>query len=215
MPKSPERSKTSQITAARSTHIRPHSRETIEHDRPVSAGHIVDARVRQTHTQSERNCKATANSVITLRHPGVLLTQKTAKCGSSLSHSEVLLRLVGSVSSTTRPRPISKYSKGLLTRFGHRSHFLPRNTPPRMAVHVLTATDIILTILAIWLPILVWRRFTKVQARKPLVNRTVAIVVLGDIGRSPRMMYHAESFAKAGFDTTIVGYKGVGSSCSH
>lgn len=84
-----------------------------------------------------------------------------------------------------------------------------------MAVHVLTATDIILTILAIWLPILIWRRFTKVQARKPLLNRTVAIVVLGDIGRSPRMMYHAEGFAKAGFDTTIIGYEGAVSSCCY
>lgn len=39
--------------------------------------------------------------------------------------------------------------------------------------------------------------------------RTVAILVLGDIGRSPRMMYHAESFAKLGFDTYLVGYRGI------
>ncbi|KAG6857663.1 hypothetical protein H0H87_010232 [Tephrocybe sp. NHM501043] len=37
---------------------------------------------------------------------------------------------------------------------------------------------------------------------------TVAIVVLGDIGRSPRMMYHAQSFAENGFLTYIVGYGG-------
>ncbi|EIN13371.1 hypothetical protein PUNSTDRAFT_78889 [Punctularia strigosozonata HHB-11173 SS5] len=39
-------------------------------------------------------------------------------------------------------------------------------------------------------------------------RRTVAILVLGDIGRSPRMMYHAESFATSGFWTYLIGYKG-------
>lgn len=39
--------------------------------------------------------------------------------------------------------------------------------------------------------------------------RSVAILVLGDVGRSPRMMYHAQSFAENGFMTDIVGYKGA------
>lgn len=39
--------------------------------------------------------------------------------------------------------------------------------------------------------------------------RSVAILVLGDVGRSPRMMYHAQSFAENGFVTDIVGYKGA------
>ncbi len=39
--------------------------------------------------------------------------------------------------------------------------------------------------------------------------RSVAILVLGDIGRSPRMMYHAESFAENGFQTDIIGYGGA------
>ena len=38
--------------------------------------------------------------------------------------------------------------------------------------------------------------------------RSVVIVVLGDIGRSPRMMYHAESFATSRFKTYVVGYGG-------
>jgi len=46
----------------------------------------------------------------------------------------------------------------------------------------------------------------KVQQTPKL--RSVAILVLGDVGRSPRMMYHAESFAKLGFDTYLIGYKG-------
>ncbi|XP_045214985.2 chitobiosyldiphosphodolichol beta-mannosyltransferase-like [Mercenaria mercenaria] len=39
-------------------------------------------------------------------------------------------------------------------------------------------------------------------------KRSVCIVVLGDIGRSPRMQYHAMSFLKCGFDVDIVGYGG-------
>lgn len=39
--------------------------------------------------------------------------------------------------------------------------------------------------------------------------RSVAILVLGDIGRSPRMMYHAESFASIDFQTYIIGYAGA------
>ncbi|KAK3789039.1 hypothetical protein RRG08_063755 [Elysia crispata] len=38
--------------------------------------------------------------------------------------------------------------------------------------------------------------------------RNVCIVVLGDIGRSPRMQYHALSFAKEGFRVYLVGYSG-------
>ncbi|XP_076750253.1 chitobiosyldiphosphodolichol beta-mannosyltransferase [Xylocopa sonorina] len=36
----------------------------------------------------------------------------------------------------------------------------------------------------------------------------VCIVVLGDLGRSPRMQYHAMSFAKEGFTVNFIGYPG-------
>ena len=39
-------------------------------------------------------------------------------------------------------------------------------------------------------------------------RKRVFVVVLGDIGRSPRMQYHAISFAKSGFEVFIVGYGG-------
>ncbi|KAG6837220.1 hypothetical protein H0H93_013088 [Arthromyces matolae] len=51
----------------------------------------------------------------------------------------------------------------------------------------------------------IWHLFSRWN--KPCL-RTVAVVVLGDIGRSPRMMYHAQSFAENGFLTYIVGYGG-------
>lgn len=39
-------------------------------------------------------------------------------------------------------------------------------------------------------------------------SNNVTIVVLGDIGRSPRMQYHTLSFLKEGFSVNIVGYSG-------
>lgn len=39
-------------------------------------------------------------------------------------------------------------------------------------------------------------------------HKSVAIVVLGDIGRSPRMLYHATSFLRHDFQTTIIAYRG-------
>lgn len=47
---------------------------------------------------------------------------------------------------------------------------------------------------------------------KPTPNskpkHTVQILVLGDIGRSPRMQYHALSIAKNGGQVVIIGYRG-------
>ena len=40
-------------------------------------------------------------------------------------------------------------------------------------------------------------------------GRTVHIVVLGDIGRSPRMQYHALSIAKHGGRVYLFGYQGT------
>ncbi|XP_017887486.1 chitobiosyldiphosphodolichol beta-mannosyltransferase [Ceratina calcarata] len=49
--------------------------------------------------------------------------------------------------------------------------------------------------------------------RKLILNvykkrKHITIVVLGDLGRSPRMQYHALSFAKEGFTVDFVGYRG-------
>lgn len=39
-------------------------------------------------------------------------------------------------------------------------------------------------------------------------STNVCVVVLGDIGRSPRMQYHAYSLAREGYNVDIVGYGG-------
>jgi len=41
-----------------------------------------------------------------------------------------------------------------------------------------------------------------------MLNKRVCVVVLGDVGRSPRMQYHSLSFAKEGYDVDIIGYGG-------
>lgn len=38
--------------------------------------------------------------------------------------------------------------------------------------------------------------------------RRVMVVVLGDIGRSPRMQYHALSLIRHGFHVDMIGYRG-------
>jgi len=62
----------------------------------------------------------------------------------------------------------------------------------------------LLGLLTLWLAYQTFRKPVE-----PPSYRSVAIVVLGDIGRSPRMMYHAESFASHDFNTYIIAYKGT------
>ncbi|WVQ70654.1 hypothetical protein IAR50_000176 [Cryptococcus sp. DSM 104548] len=44
-------------------------------------------------------------------------------------------------------------------------------------------------------------------ATRPSRKHSATVLVLGDIGRSPRMMYHADSFAKNQWPTHVVGYE--------
>lgn len=46
-----------------------------------------------------------------------------------------------------------------------------------------------------------WKRWRRGNAA-----RHVVVVVLGDVGRSPRMQYHALSLAKHGFSVTLLGF---------
>ena len=50
------------------------------------------------------------------------------------------------------------------------------------------------------------------RSMKTSVNDSgnVTLVVLGDIGRSPRMQYHALSFSRNGYTVDFVGYDGKG-----
>ena len=55
---------------------------------------------------------------------------------------------------------------------------------------------------------LTWITWNALRPHRNRSSRSVAILVLGDIGRSPRMMYHAQSFAETGFLTHLIGYGG-------
>ncbi|TFK76660.1 mannosyltransferase [Pluteus cervinus] len=55
---------------------------------------------------------------------------------------------------------------------------------------------------------IIWKIWVFFTPRDSHSVRSVAVLVLGDIGRSPRMMYHAESFAENAFITEVIGYGG-------
>lgn len=48
----------------------------------------------------------------------------------------------------------------------------------------------------------------RTRRRNTGTNRRVCVLVLGDIGRSPRMRYHSLSLSKHGFHVTFVGFVG-------
>ncbi|CAK5279875.1 unnamed protein product [Mycena citricolor] len=70
---------------------------------------------------------------------------------------------------------------------------------------LLLLSRLLVSVFVLWLSARIWRFFTP---REQHSLRTVAIVVLGDLGRSPRMMNHAESFAENGFFADVICYGG-------
>ncbi|XP_027796281.1 chitobiosyldiphosphodolichol beta-mannosyltransferase isoform X1 [Marmota flaviventris] len=65
-------------------------------------------------------------------------------------------------------------------------------------------SSVALLALCLLLPLLLlggWKRWRRGRAAQHVV-----IVVLGDVGRSPRMQYHALSLAKRGFSVTFLGF---------
>lgn len=71
--------------------------------------------------------------------------------------------------------------------------------PAKMA-----ASYVALLALCLFLPpllLVAWKHWRRGRAA-----RHVTVVVLGDVGRSPRMQYHALSLAKSGFSVTLLGF---------
>ncbi|KAF9072668.1 mannosyltransferase [Rhodocollybia butyracea] len=73
-------------------------------------------------------------------------------------------------------------------------------------MNLLTVPRVVVGFIFLWLSYRLIVFFRPKKSKHSL--RSVAILVLGDIGRSPRMMYHAESFAENNFMTYIIGYGG-------
>lgn len=53
-----------------------------------------------------------------------------------------------------------------------------------------------------------WRRGVSAREKPGQQQQRVAVVVLGDVGRSPRMQYHAMSLASHKVRVSVVGYTG-------
>ena len=85
-----------------------------------------------------------------------------------------------------------------------------RVCPPLNMWNLLTGPTLPQLTYAILFCCVAWLLLSRMSPSKHKPSlRTVAILVLGDVGRSPRMMYHAESFAKLQFETFLVGYGGA------
>lgn len=68
----------------------------------------------------------------------------------------------------------------------------------------MAASCVALLVLALLVPLLLlglWKRGQQTGR-----GRHVVVVVLGDLGRSPRMQYHALSLAQSGFSVTLLGF---------
>ena len=74
------------------------------------------------------------------------------------------------------------------------------------ALDLLGGAVILSTVFTIFLVTLP-SRYQKGQDKKHHVS--VQVVVLGDVGRSPRMQYHALSIAKHGGRVDLIGYSGA------
>lgn len=65
------------------------------------------------------------------------------------------------------------------------------------------------TIVLLMLPTRYVKDSPSKEAQKTGATISVQVLVLGDIGRSPRMQYHAMSTAKHGGRVDIIGYQGM------
>ncbi|KAE8210834.1 hypothetical protein CF327_g5342 [Tilletia walkeri] len=77
--------------------------------------------------------------------------------------------------------------------------------PALIALGCLGASLLLPLFLIVWVALHRSRTTTSPRSLK----RSAAVVVLGDVGRSPRMCYHAESLANQGWKVGLVGYEGT------
>ncbi|ORY35370.1 hypothetical protein BCR39DRAFT_509121 [Naematelia encephala] len=70
---------------------------------------------------------------------------------------------------------------------------------------VIPSPILVLVLILVSIPVLFVLLYQNITS-KPARHNTAIILVLGDIGRSPRMMYHAESFARHDWEAIVVGY---------
>ncbi|XP_055050089.1 chitobiosyldiphosphodolichol beta-mannosyltransferase [Misgurnus anguillicaudatus] len=57
--------------------------------------------------------------------------------------------------------------------------------------------------------VLIFMLASGLKGRDEFAHLNVCVLVLGDIGRSPRMQYHALSFSRHGYNVTLIGFLGT------
>lgn len=72
----------------------------------------------------------------------------------------------------------------------------------------MTIVVVLVTFFVLVLPLLP-SQYVERSAKDPT---SVQILVLGDLGRSPRMQYHTQSFLRHGAQVQLIGYLGKSSS---
>lgn len=87
------------------------------------------------------------------------------------------------------------------------------------AVAVVTVSLVLLGLLSglsLWwalLPVvvvvLIFVLASGLKGRDEVAHLNVCVLVLGDIGRSPRMQYHALSLSRHGYSVTLIGFLGI------
>ncbi len=82
------------------------------------------------------------------------------------------------------------------------------------AAPAMALTDFLAAVLVVGLPlalvVVIWRCPSRYHGpHKPSnADISVQVIVLGDVGRSPRMQYHALSIAQHGGRVDLIGYQG-------
>lgn len=69
-------------------------------------------------------------------------------------------------------------------------------------------SDILLLIVSFLSPLFILLILLSSVRTKNTRRKSICIVVLGDLGRSPRMQYHAQSFLNEGYFVDLVAYSG-------
>uniref|UniRef100_A0A1A8QJB1 Asparagine-linked glycosylation 1 homolog (Yeast, beta-1,4-mannosyltransferase) n=2 Tax=Nothobranchius TaxID=28779 RepID=A0A1A8QJB1_9TELE len=72
----------------------------------------------------------------------------------------------------------------------------------------LAGLDVTLPVMYVTVAAVLWLCWGWLRQRDGGTHQRVCVLVLGDIGRSPRMQYHALSLSKHGYQVTLVGFLG-------
>lgn len=74
---------------------------------------------------------------------------------------------------------------------------------------LLSGLSVLWALLPVAVVVLIFVLASGLKGRDELAHLNVCVLVLGDIGRSPRMQYHALSLSKHGYNVTIIGFLGI------